>query len=116
MDEALVDIIFILLAGLVAVSITPKFDVEPPTSVEVEEGANALLPLQVAISADGALWSGSPAQVITVQQLYDMVAASDAAQTVEITADLAVPARLLIQANLVVQQAGRQAVMIVRSD
>ncbi len=116
MDESLVDIILILLAGLVAVSIMPQFDVEPPTSVEVDEGAQVLMPLQVAITAEGALLTGAPARAISPQQLYDLVVAAGAGQAVELTADQGVSARLVIEVNRLVQQAGREAVVIVRAD
>ena len=126
MDEALVDIILILLAGLVAISIVPEFDVEPPTSVEVEESANMMLPLQIALSAEGALLVKSPSSqagpadqetsMITAQQLFSMVLASDESQSVEIVADRGVSAKRVLDINLIVQQAGRQAVFIVRAD
>lgn len=126
MDETLVDIILILLAGLVAVSIMPEFDVEPPSSVEIEEGANRMLPLQVALTAEGAILTkasqsqagatGGESNMITAQELLDLVAASDVSQSVEIVADEGVSAKRVIDINLLVQQAGRQAVFIVRAD
>ncbi|MDE2835827.1 MAG: hypothetical protein OXM02_15110 [Bacteroidota bacterium] len=126
MDESLVDIILILLAGLAAVSIMPEFDVQPPTSVEVEESANMMLPLQIALTADGVLLVKSPqsregltgqeSAVITPQQLFAMVVASDEGQAVEIVADHAVSAKRVLDVNLIVQQAGRQAVFIVRAE
>lgn len=126
MDESLVDIILILLAGLAAVSILPEFDVEPPTSVEVDEGANMMLPLQVALTAEGALLvkatqlqkdaAGLETTTIGAQELYDLVVASDESQSVEIVADQGVSAKRVIAVNLIVQQAGRQAVFIVRAE
>ena len=113
MDESLVDIILILLAGLVAVSVVPKFQVEPPDSTEVTEGAQELLPLQVAVSPEGDMYTGSPPQQISAQQLYDLVIASDPNQTVEFSADQGVSARHVIEINQIVQQAAREAVMIV---
>ena len=67
MDEALVDIILILLAGLVAVSTVPQFDVEPPVSVEVTDGAQELIPIQVAIAEDGTLSTGLPLRTVGLQ-------------------------------------------------
>lgn len=126
MDETLVDIILILLAGLVAVSIMPEFDVEPPISVEIEEGANRMLPLQVALTSTGALLvkssssesggTGSQSKIITAQELFDLVANSDEGQSVEIVSDKRVSAERVITVNLIVQKAGRQAVFIVRND
>ncbi len=116
MDESLVDIILILLAGLVAVSTMPQFAVEPPVSVEVNEGAQVLMPLQVALTPEGALRSGTPVRTISAQELYDLVRAAAPDQAVELTADHSVPARLVIQANMIVQQAGREAVIIVQAD
>lgn len=116
MDESLVDIILILLAGLVAVSIMPQFDVEPPTSVEIDEGAQALMPLQVALTVEGTLLTGAPARTITAETLHELVRASDARQAVELTADRDVTAALVLAVNRVVQRAGREAVIIVRAD
>ena len=115
MDESMVDIILILLAGLVAVSTMPQFAVEPPDSVEVTEGARVLLPIKVGITADGGLWTGSPPVSISPQEMVDMIVASDPAQLVELTADEAVSARLVIRINKIIQETGRQAVMIVQA-
>lgn len=126
MDETLVDIILILLAGLAAVSIMPEFDVEPPISVEVDEGANRMLPLQIALTSEGVLLmkasqsqedvTGGESSTITAQELLDLVAASDVSQSVEIVADMDVSAKRVLDINLLVQQAGRQAVFIVRAE
>ena len=126
MDETLVDIILILLAGLAAVSIMPEFDVAPPISVEVDEGANRMLPLQIALTSEGVLLmkasqsqedvTGGESSTITAQELLDLVAASDVSQSVEIVADMDVSAKRVLDINLLVQQAGRQAVFIVRAE
>lgn len=118
MDESLVDIVLILLAALVAVAVIPTFDVEPPTSLEIEASEIQLNPLQVAISDTGqflyAETSSDHAVVsLTPQELYDLIADIHPDRTVEFTADRMAPANLLIEANRVVQEAGRNAVFLV---
>ena len=118
MDDALVDIVLVLLAALVAVTVIPTFDVEPPTSLEIDAGEIQLNPLQIAISGSGQfLYSetstGHVVVRLTPQQLYDLVADIHPDRTVEFTADRMAPANILIEANRVAQEAGRNAVFLV---
>ena len=119
MDDSLVDIVLILLATLVAISTISTFDVEPPLSQEAEPGAPMLQPLQVAISANGMFMTveggGSPAQ-LDPNDLYTLMVSSHPDRMVEFTADQNAPARLLLTANNIVQQAERQAVFLVLVD
>ena len=118
MDESLVDIVLILLAALVAVAVIPTFDIEPPTSMEVKESEIQLKPIQIAISSDGEFMHADGTTENTVrrlsaQELYDLVAGIHPNRTVEFTADRLAPANLLIEANRVVQEVGRNAVFLV---
>ncbi len=118
MDESLVDIVLILLAALVAVAVIPAFDVEPPTSLEIEASEMQLNPLQIAISNTGQfLYAQTTADhavvSLSAQDLYDLVADTHPDRTVEFTADRLAPANILIEANRVVQEAGRNAVFLV---
>lgn len=118
MDESLVDIVLILLAALVAVAVIPTFDVEPPTSLEINATEIQLNPLQVAISDTGQfLYAETSAEhtvvSLTPQELYDLIVEIHPDRTVEFTADRMAPANLLIEANRVVQEAGRNAVFLV---
>ncbi len=116
MDDSLVDIVLILLATLVAISTISTFDVEPPLSQEAEPGAPMLQPLQVAISENGIFMTveggGTPAQ-LDPNDLYTLMVSSHPDRMVEFTADQNAPARLLLTANNIVQQAERQAVFLV---
>ncbi len=116
MDESLVDIVLILLATLVAISTVPTFEIEPPTSREAETGKPQLQPLQVAISNDGTFLT--PANegsnvVLNPADFYALLVASHPDRTVEFTADKDAAAYLMLNANSLVQRAGRQAVFIV---
>ena len=119
MDETLVDIVLILLAALVAISTVRPFETEPPTSVEVEASEILLRPLQIAIEETGRfvtpVGSGEDNTLLTLdaQGLYDLVAKSHPKRVVEFTAASQAPATLLIDANRVVQKAGRAAVFLV---
>ncbi len=118
MDESLVDIVLILLAALVAVAVIPSFDVVPPTSLEIEASEIQLNPLQIAISNTGQfLYAQTTADhtvvSLTAQELYDLVTDTHPDRTVEFTADKLAPANILIEANRVVQEAGRNAVFLV---
>ncbi len=116
MDESLVDIVLILLATLVAISTVPTFEIEPPTSREAETGLPQLQPLQVAISNDGTFltpMSEGPPVVLDPADFYAMLVASHPDRTIEFTADKDAPAYLMLNANSLVQRAGRQAVFLV---
>lgn len=117
MDESLVDIVLILLATLVAISTISTFDdIAPPLSQEAEAGMPLLQPLQVAISENGMFFTveggGTPA-MLDPADLYALMVSSHPDRTVEFTADENAPARLLLTANNLVKQAGRQAVFLV---
>ena len=117
MDESLVDIVLILLATLVAISTVPTFEIEPPASREAEvSGMPQLQPLQVAISHDGTFLTPAregPPVVLSPADLYALMAASHPDRTIEFTADKNAPASLMLNANSLVQRAGRQAVFLV---
>ncbi len=118
MDESLVDIVLILLAALVAVSTSATFDVEPPTSLEVQESELQLKPMQIAISSAGQFFisdgtAEDELRRLSPQDLYDLVSSIHPDRTVEFTADRLSPANLLVEANRVVQEAGRNAVFLV---
>ena len=118
MDESLVDIVLILLAALVAVSTGATFDVEPPTSLEVQESELQLKPMQIAISSAGQFLISdgtreNEVRRLSPQDLYDLVSSIHPDRTVEFTADRLSPANLLVEANRVVQEAGRNAVFLV---
>ena len=118
MDESLVDIVLILLAALVAVSTSATFDVEPPTSLEVQESELQLKPMQIAISSAGQFLisdgtTENEVRRLSPQDLYDLVSSIHPDRTVEFTADRLSPANLLVEANRVVQEAGRNAVFLV---
>lgn len=118
MDESLVDIVLILLAALVAVAVIPTFDVEPPTSLEIDATEIQLNPLQIAISDAGQFLYAETSTDHTVvsltpQELYDLIADIHPDRTVEFTADRMAPANILVEANRVVQEAGRNAVFLV---
>lgn len=117
MDESLVDIVLILLATLVAISTVPTFDVEPPASREAEEGRPQLQPLQVAIMDNGTFLApaeeGPPVE-LNPADFYAMLVASHPDRTVEFTADRDAPAQMMLNANSLVQRAGKQAVFIVQ--
>ncbi len=116
MDDALVDIVLILLATLVAISTISTFDVAKPLSQEAEPGMPMLQPLQVAISEDGMFFAteggGSPV-LLDPNDLYTLMVSSHPDRMVEFSADKNAPARLLLTANNLVQQAERQAVFLV---
>ncbi len=118
MDESLVDIVLILLAALVAVAVVPTFDVEIPTSLEVEDSEIQLKPLQIAISSNGQFLYADGSQENLVRQLspqslYNLIADTHPNRTVEFTADRMAPANILVEANQVVQEVGRNAVFLV---
>lgn len=116
MDESLVDIVLILLATLVAISTISTFDVEPPLSQEAEPGMPLLQPLQVGISESGMFYTvegGGDPVMLNPNDLYSLMTSSHPDRTVEFTADKNAPARLLLTANNLVQQAKRQAVFLV---
>jgi len=116
MDESLMDIILILLAALVAVAVVPRFDVALPVSLEVEEGGVVLTPLQIAISAEGQFFrldQSNQQQPLQLQDLYALAAATSPNQVVEVHADQSAPATYLLEANRVIQRAGRNAVFLV---
>ncbi len=117
MDESLVDIVLILLATLVAISAVPTFEIEPPSSREAEIGRPQLQPLQVAISSNGTFLTPAgegPPVVLNPADFYALLVASHPDRTVEFTADKDAPAYLMLNANSLVQRAGRQAVFLVR--
>ena len=121
MDESLVDIVLILLAALVAVAVIPTFDVELPVSTEVVASEMQLMPVQIAISSEGVFLYADEAteripHPISAQQMYDLVADTHPNRIVEFTADQMAPAHLLVQANRIVQTAGREAVFLVIVD
>ena len=116
MDESLVDIVLILLATLVAISTVPTFEVEPPTSREAEAGLPQLQPLQVAIMNDGTFLTPTeegPPVTLNPADFYAALVASHPDRTVEFTADKDAPAQMMLNANSLVQRAGKQAVFIV---
>ncbi|MXW63556.1 MAG: hypothetical protein F4Y00_07375 [Bacteroidetes bacterium SB0662_bin_6] len=117
MDESLVDIVLILLATLVAISTVPTFEIEPPMSQEAETGMPQLQPLQVAISDNGTFLtpvSEGPPAVLNPADFYALLMASHPDRVVEFTADRNAPAYLMLNANTLVQRAGRQAVFLVQ--
>jgi len=113
------DIVLILLATLVAISTVSTFDIAPPLSQEAESGMPPLKPLQVAISADGTFFTveggGDPAE-LDPDGLYTLIVSSHPDRMVEFTADKDAPANLMLAANSLVRQAGRQAVFLVLVD
>ena len=99
MDESLVDIVLILLAALVAISVVPTFEVEMPVSVEVQDSDIQLKPLQIAITASGGLMyadgtTDNAVWSLSYQELYDLIVATHPNRTVELTADAAAPASI----------------------
>ncbi|MXX58354.1 MAG: hypothetical protein F4246_07540 [Rhodothermaceae bacterium] len=121
MDESLVDIVLILLAALVAVAVIPTFDVEPPTSTEINDSEIQLKPLQIAIDDSGAFLyadgsSDNNVVSLSAQELYDLVYDTNPNRTIEFTADRMAPANILVEANRIVQEVGRNAVFLVVVD
>ena len=115
----LVDVVLLLLLSLMATSTIRTADVEPPVSRRVEVGSTRLHPLQVAITPDGhfLLIDGpSSAETMTLHDLYGAIERLQMGRVVEFIADRRAPARLLIEANRVVQAAGREAVFLVEID
>ena len=118
MDETLVDVVLILLAALVAIAVVRPFEVEPPTSTEAQHSQVMLRPLQVAIEESGQFITPSETGAggllaLDAQGLYDLVVATHPDRIVEFTAASMAPATLLLEANRVVQKAGRNAVFLV---
>ena len=118
MDESLVDIVLILLAALTAVAVIPTIDVEPPVSLEVAESEIQLTPMQIAISSSGEFLyadgtTENRVRSLSAQNLYDLISGTHPNRTVEFTADRQAPANILIQANRVAQEVGRNAVFLV---
>ena len=121
MDESLVDIVLILLAALVAVAVIPTFDVEPPTSTEINDSEIQLKPLQIAIDDSGAFLYADGSNdnnvvSLSAQGLYDLVYETHPNRTIEFTADRMAPANILVEANRIVQEVGRNAVFLVVVD
>lgn len=117
MDESLVDIVLILLAALVAVAVIPTFEIELPTSMEVNDSEVQLKPLQIAIDPSGEFLyaGGSDNTVVSVsaQGLYDLVYDTHPNRTIEFLADRLAPASILVEANRIVQEIDRNAVFLV---
>ncbi len=111
----LVDVVLLLLLSLMAVASIRTSDVEPPVSQKGEAGASHLYPLQVALTPDGRflLIGGTDARTITLKDLYEVTMRLEEGRIVEFTADRRSPARLLIEAGRVVQDAGHQAAFLV---
>lgn len=117
MDESLVDIVLILLATLVAISTVPTFEIETPLSQEARTDMPSLQPLQVAISSNGTFLtpvSEGPPVTLDPADFYALLMASHPDRVVEFTADRDAPAYLMLNANTLVQRAGRQAVFLVQ--
>ena len=115
----LVDVVLLLLLSLMATSTIRTADVEPPVSRRVEVGSTRLHPLQVAITPDGhflPIDGPSSAETMTLHDLYGAIERLQMGRVVEFIADRRAPARLLIEANRVVQAAGREAVFLVELD
>ena len=115
----MVDIVLIILAALVAVAVVPEFDVSLPLSTEIPEGELILRPLQISISETGEMFyldSSNQQQPLPPQQLFDLVEAIQPNQIVEIHADQAAPATLLLDINRVIQNVGRNATFLVNAD
>ena len=119
MDESLVDIVLILLATLVAISVVPTFEIEPPVSQEATVSELSPEPLQVAILDDGSFLTpneeGIP-ESITPADFYVLLVGMSAEQTIEFTADKDAPAAFMINANKIVQKTGKKASFIVKYD
>lgn len=112
----LVDVVLLLLLSLMATATIRTAEVEPPVSRRVEEGSTRLLPLQVAVSSSGEfmlLDDEHTEQAMTLRDLYGAIGSLETGRVVEFIADGHAPARLLIEANRVVQAAGREAVFLV---
>ncbi len=118
MDETLVDVVLILLAALVAIATVRPFEAQPPVSTEAQESEIMLRPLQIAIEESGRFLTPAGSEsgglrTLDPQGLYDLVADSHPDRIVEFTAASMAPATLLVEANRVVQKAGRNAVFLV---
>ncbi|MXW82686.1 MAG: hypothetical protein F4246_10605 [Rhodothermaceae bacterium] len=119
MNESLVDIVFVILAALIAVSVVPEFDIELPLSQEIPESGLILRPLQISITETGALYyldQSSEEQPLPPQEFYEMVAVTQPTQTVEVHADQLAPAIYLLEVNRVIQNAGRNATFLVQAE
>ena len=112
----LVDIVLLLLLSLMATSTIRAADVEPPLSEMEEVGEGRLHPLQVAVTPDGhflPIGDQRSTETMTLHDLYGATRSLESGRVVEFIADRHPPARLLIEANRVVQAAGREAVFLV---
>lgn len=117
MDEAMVDIVLILLAALVAVAIIPEFNVELPTTLEIDQGGTVLRPLQISLTNAGELYQldeSSQEQPLYYEQFYEMLTKTEPTRIVEVHADRSAPARYLLEINRVIQKAGRNSVFLVK--
>ena len=115
----LVDVVLLLLLSLMATSTIRTADVEPPVSRSVEEGSARLHPFQVAVMPDGhflPLDDQLDERTMMLHDLYGAIEGLETGRVVEFIADRHAPARLLIEANRVVQAAGRDAVFLVEID
>ena len=115
----LVDVVLLLLLSLMATSTIRMAGVEPPVSRSVERGSTRLHPFQVAVTPEGhflPVENRGSAEAMTLHDLYGAIESLETGRVVEFIADRHAEARLLIEANRVVQAAGREAVFLVEID